>query len=796
MGLAATTGLSRLLPRERAILFVNTAIAAIVSLQILDLGLNQPALKLTLIPIVLGGFAFSYFLEERFHRLVIVLVDLLAALAAIHYFRLIVRNPDAMGNSLGVLLGVLMTLLAFAAFSTYRHRLIITAGVVFVFFSAATSYDLMIVVLFPVFLVFCAGSLYSARSLDLRQQIEHLGADRRLHTGAPAAFGFALASLIIRVVAVVLVLSVLIYVLIPHYTDVNRSSFLLPRSGTITDTLEDLQRRNRQERVQLEEGALNITGFATEFDLSGNSSIFGPRSLFESKDTAVTMKSAQNGYLRGVVFDRYTGRAWVQSAEARRVSYKPAGHSRTFPYYNSYPLPVVDFPSRELHNSLLKPRNIAVVPENSFSPDPTPRPKYGFVTQEIAFAKDHPPVFFSFYQPIRLESLSVVRRGMGDVANPDPRLDAFSVPHSALPRHPEGFKYIVTALRPIIRRRDMGQSPPRYPPNIVQQYTQLPTPENAAELELIVGTEVVPVSERVRNLARTVVAGAETPYEKVTRIYDFLTESFEYTLECPPLNKGEEATRAFLFRTQEGFCQQFASAMAVMARVNGIPARVVAGYAPGRFSFIANRYVYRDSNAHSWVEIYFDGLGWVPFDPTPSSGDLFNLGGIKLTIESSIDFLEDLFIIDPQGARETIASFLQGVYGYTSTVMAVRWYLVPLVLVVLVAALSLIFWLKRRRRIHPGLVPENEVVSCFLELQQLLKEAALPREPWETGGDYLRRVAQTLKQQSEALQRFLVLYYHSAFSARPPTKEEVQSARQFLGDLKAYLQEQPTEPIT
>jgi len=782
-----------MLTRERAMLFITTAIASILSLQILDLGLNQPTLKLMLIPIAVAGFAFSYFLEQRYQRLVVWLVDIGGLLASIYYARLIVMDPDALGNSLGVLLGLLMILLAFAAFTTYRHRLIVTAGVVFVFFSAATSYDLMIVVLFPVFLIFCAGSLYSARSLDLRQRIEHLGVDQRLHTGTPAAFDLALSGLIVRVVAILVGLSVAIYVAIPHYTDVNRRSFLLPRSGSLDETLEELQRRNREERVELKEGSLNVTGFARDFDLSGSSSIFGPRSLFESKEIAVTMKSSQNGYLRGAAFDQYTGRAWVQSPEARRVSYKPSGPVRGF--LNAYPLPVVDFPSRELERTLLESRNIDVVPGNTYSVSSSPEPRYSFVTQEVALAKDHPPVFLSFYQPIRLESLSLVRRSTGDVADPDPELDMLSVPFSALPRHPGGFKYIVTALRPIIRMKDMAQSSASYPQNILDQYTQLPLPEKAAELERTVDIPVAPVSERVRNLARTVVADAQTPYEKVVRIYDFLRENFTYTLDAPPLAKEEEATHAFLFRTQKGYCQQFASAMAVMARINGIPSRIVAGYAPGRFSFIANRYVFRDNNAHSWVEIYFDGLGWVAFDPTPSSGDLFSLGGLKQSVESTIDFMEDLFIIDPQGARETIASFLQGAYAYVSRFVGLRWYVLPPAVAALAVLLVFLFLLRRRAR-RSVFAPDNEIVSCFLELQGLLARAALPREPWETGADYLRRAAGVFGEQNEAWQRFLSLYYRSAFSRHSPTREEVEWARRFVVELRAYLRARKLEPST
>ena len=86
--------------------------------------------------------------------------------------------------------------------------------------------------------------------------------------------------------------------------------------------------------------------------------------------------------------------------------------------------------------------------------------------------------------------------------------------------------------------------------------------------------------------------------------------------ERPP--RRDYPLAAFLFRDKVGYCQQFSGAMALMLRMLGIPARVAAGFTPGSYNADTKEYRVRDLDAHSWVEVWFTGVGWVPFDPTPS----------------------------------------------------------------------------------------------------------------------------------------------------------------------------------
>jgi protein-glutamine gamma-glutamyltransferase len=119
---------------------------------------------------------------------------------------------------------------------------------------------------------------------------------------------------------------------------------------------------------------------------------------------------------------------------------------------------------------------------------------------------------------------------------------------------------------------------------------------------------------RVFGLARRLAAGQPTAYDVASAMQRYLRSGYTYS-ESPP--KRVYPLRAFLFRDQVGYCQQFSGAMALMLRMVGIPTRVVGGFAPGRPA--GGGYQVTDLDAHSWVQVYFNGIGWVTFDPTPAA---------------------------------------------------------------------------------------------------------------------------------------------------------------------------------
>ena len=121
----------------------------------------------------------------------------------------------------------------------------------------------------------------------------------------------------------------------------------------------------------------------------------------------------------------------------------------------------------------------------------------------------------------------------------------------------------------------------------------------------------------IRATAAAVTEGAPTTYDRARALQDWFRTNFRYSIDVPQ-GHSTSAIEAFL-RQRVGYCEQFAGTFAAMARTIGIPARVAVGYTPGLAQPDGTRAVL-GKNAHAWPEVWFDGLGWVPFEPTPGRG--------------------------------------------------------------------------------------------------------------------------------------------------------------------------------
>jgi len=140
-----------------------------------------------------------------------------------------------------------------------------------------------------------------------------------------------------------------------------------------------------------------------------------------------------------------------------------------------------------------------------------------------------------------------------------------------------------------------------YPPAIAHRFLQLPD-----------------LDPRIRQLALEVTRKVPTAYAKAAAIELHLRTKYGYTLEMQAT--GPDPVADFLFRVRQGHCEYFASAMTLMLRSIGIPARPVNGFLGGEYNDVSSQYVVRGSDAHTWVEAYFPGHGWITFDPTPAAG--------------------------------------------------------------------------------------------------------------------------------------------------------------------------------
>lgn len=140
-------------------------------------------------------------------------------------------------------------------------------------------------------------------------------------------------------------------------------------------------------------------------------------------------------------------------------------------------------------------------------------------------------------------------------------------------------------------------------------------PEWVTDTYLQVSDEVTP---ETLALASELTDGFDNPYDKATAVQNYLRENITYNdqIDAPPPDV--EPIHYTLFESQEAYCTYYASAMAMMLRSQGIPTRIVNGYAQGSFDEETNSYRVRASNAHSWVEVYFPDYGWIQFEPTAS----------------------------------------------------------------------------------------------------------------------------------------------------------------------------------
>ena len=272
------------------------------------------------------------------------------------------------------------------------------------------------------------------------------------------------------------------------------------------------------------------------------------------------------------------------------------------------------------------------------------------------------------------------------------------------------------------------------------------------------------VPGEVRQLAASIVreAEAETPFEQALAVQTEL-RSWRYSVD-PPQGHGGQAMLTFI-RNQIGYCEQYAGTMAVMLRSLGLPARVAVGYTPGTLiDTDSSAYSITNANAHAWVEVLFDGLGWVAFEPTPrSDGNVLvpsatNVApsrtaaqlGNEPGAEDGTGFVApaqdpDLRDLANQGqASEAATEPAGGAGGVGGTGGGGRG-LPPAAIALLgvlgVAVLAAGVASTRGHKELPGRPPLERVLHARAEIEQLGRGMGMSPAAWETDREYLLRVA-------------------------------------------------------
>jgi len=163
----------------------------------------------------------------------------------------------------------------------------------------------------------------------------------------------------------------------------------------------------------------------------------------------------------------------------------------------------------------------------------------------------------------------------------------------------EADRYRADSVVPVADERGLRAAVTDYPAWVEERYLALP--------------DTVP--QRVLALARDLTATAPTPYDRASAIEGYL-RGFPYTLDVSAPPGDRDVVDFFVFDVQKGYCDYYASAMVVLARAAGLPARLAVGYAPGTYDRGEGHHVVTEADAHAWPEVYFPGYGWVRFEPT------------------------------------------------------------------------------------------------------------------------------------------------------------------------------------
>jgi hypothetical protein len=187
--------------------------------------------------------------------------------------------------------------------------------------------------------------------------------------------------------------------------------------------------------------------------------------------------------------------------------------------------------------------------------------------------------------------------------------------------------------------------------------------------------------------------------------------------------------------------------------------------------------------------VYFNGLGWLTFDPTQSSSDILSLSRIKEAVHSTTSFFENLFIVDPDGAKQMIFSFFVGLYNLLKPFAIANWYWLPFFALIAVGLFITVAQLRKLSRRQAALIPQNRIIADYLELSTLLGASALGRDPSSTSKEFQRKLSVFFSDEADKLAHFMLIYEQAAFSPSPPSPEDTAFADAFVASARKQLEE-------
>ncbi len=336
------------------------------------------------------------------------------------------------------------------------------------------------------------------------------------------------------------------------------------------------------------------------------------------------------------------------------------------------------------------------------------------------------------------------------------------------------------------------------PPSIAAVYLQLPERLDPA----------------VSALAAQVTAGSATAFEKAVAIETFLLESYDYSTEG-----GHDPTRpleSFLFERKAGHCEYFASAMSIMLRTVGVPARPSNGFFGGVYNEFGRFYTVRQADAHSWVEVYFPSYGWVTFDPTPPSAVLVPAEGgvvgtfkawfdslrlqwykwvVEYDLEKQLAFfravgdamgsLRDIFP-SPQGSARSRRAWGEGFKAWAKRPATWLAFGLPILLLLLWRfGILRRLWRALARMFQRGdVVPAGAAGALYHRMLKALTRQGVGRHPTETPRELATRLRTNGYEAADPVARITAAFEAARYAGREPERDLLDTLESDLGDVR------------
>jgi transglutaminase-like putative cysteine protease len=313
-----------------------------------------------------------------------------------------------------------------------------------------------------------------------------------------------------------------------------------------------------------------------------------------------------------------------------------------------------------------------------------------------------------------------------------------------------------------------------------QQYTQLPR-----------------LSDEITALSDSLLATLATDYDRAAALEEWFQREFSYTLELPR-TPSEATLEHFLLRRREGHCEYFSTAMAILLRIQGVAAREVNGFLGGTWSEFGNYLAVSQNQAHAWVEVWFPGFGWVPFDPTPAGrgGALasnswfwpgrFFLDAVqhrwnKWVLDYSFDSQFRLF----EKSREILTGADTADPASSGGSGPHKAFMILIGILMVVFIFSAGVYAKRRKS------GNTQGTRTFLRLLDSVRKAGAPPAATHSPGslvDYLESVGHPAAQKAR---RVVDDYLRIRFAGHPMSEEEEKAMGAALRDARISLRKQP-----